>query len=91
MEDSLQREDVENMSRENMKNLHEIMQVNRPAILELTSKHPFFSLSGSVMFVSGVTFLGPSSRFFSPSVFSSFIGAGVCLTYSAILTVMSTA
>ncbi len=27
VEDSLQREDVENMSRENMKNLHEIMQV----------------------------------------------------------------
>jgi hypothetical protein len=26
-EDSLQREDVENMSRENMKNLHEIMHV----------------------------------------------------------------
>jgi hypothetical protein len=29
VEDSLQREDVENMSRENMKNLHEIMQVQR--------------------------------------------------------------
>ena len=28
VEDSLQREDVENMSRENMKNLHEIMQVS---------------------------------------------------------------
>jgi hypothetical protein len=27
VEDSLQREDVENMSRENMKNLHEIIQV----------------------------------------------------------------
>ncbi len=27
VEDSLHREDVENMSRENMKNLHEIMQV----------------------------------------------------------------
>ena len=27
MEDSLRREDVETMSRENMKNLHEIMQV----------------------------------------------------------------
>ncbi len=27
VEDSLQKEDVENMSRENMKNLHEIMQV----------------------------------------------------------------
>jgi hypothetical protein len=31
VEDSLQREDVENMSRENMKNLHEIMQVGQPA------------------------------------------------------------
>ena len=28
VEDSLRREDVETMSRENMKNLHEIMQVN---------------------------------------------------------------
>ena len=37
VEDSLQREDVENMSRENMKNLHEIMQVSliNPRILVL--------------------------------------------------------
>ena len=32
MEDSLRREDVETMSRENMKNLHEIMQVTRIVI-----------------------------------------------------------
>ena len=32
VEDSLQREDVENMSRENMKNLHEIMQVSIPVL-----------------------------------------------------------
>ena len=32
VEDSLQREDVENMSRENMKNLHEIMQAKIPKI-----------------------------------------------------------
>ena len=33
VEDSLQREDVENMSRENMKNLHEIMQVELQKLL----------------------------------------------------------
>ena len=33
VEDSLQREDVENMSRENMKNLHEIMQVELQNLL----------------------------------------------------------
>ena len=33
VEDSLRREDVETMSRENMKNLHEIMQVRGVSLL----------------------------------------------------------
>ena len=48
VEDSLRREDVETMSRENMKNLHEIMQVHSSCRLVIVLNILIFFLSSVI-------------------------------------------
>ena len=91
VEDSLRREDVEKMSRENMKNLHEIMQVSVRQLGEtcISVKWLFFSRSGSVMFVSGAICPELFLKYSYQSDSFLFIGAGGCQISREISTVMS--